>query len=109
MGKRRHEFGDTRHRYVSYHLEATTRYREYFPPEITSDPKNIQRIGPLKSIHVPSSARPAALKPLYILPTYRWSDDLPEDPDGEMGRDDPHALGQRSARLYGASLVPDRG
>jgi hypothetical protein len=78
-----HEFGDTRHRYVSYHLEATTRYREYFPPEITSDPKNIQRIGPLKSIHVPSSARPAALKPLYILPTYRWSDDLPDDPEAK--------------------------
>ena len=78
---RQHEFGDTRHRYVSYHLEATTRYREYFPPEITRDPKNIQRIGPKKSIHVPSSARPAALKPLYILPTYRWSDDLPDDPE----------------------------
>ncbi len=80
---RHHEFGDTRHRLVRYHLEATTRYREYFPPEITSDPKNIQRIGPVKSIHVPSSARPAALKPLYILPTYRWSDDLPEDPELE--------------------------
>lgn len=77
----RHEFGDTRHRYVSYHLEATTRYREYFPPEITSDPKNIQRIGPVKSIHVPNSARPPALKPLYILPTYRWSDDLPKNPN----------------------------
>ena len=75
-----HEFGDTRHRYVGYHLEATTRYREYFPPEITSDPKNIQRIGPVNSIHIPSSARPPALKPLYILPTYRWSDDLPKDP-----------------------------
>jgi hypothetical protein len=78
---KRHEFGDTRHRYVSYHLEATTRYREYFPPEITSDPKNIQRIGPLQAIHVPSSVRPPALKPLYILPTYRWVDDLPREPE----------------------------
>jgi hypothetical protein len=76
----RHEFGDTRHRWVSYHLEATTRYREYFPPEITSDPKNIQRIGPLKTINVPSSVRPPALKPQYILPTYRWTDDLPREP-----------------------------
>jgi hypothetical protein len=80
---RRHEFGDTRHRYVSYHLEATTRYREYFPPEITADPKNIQRIGPKRAIHVPSSARPPALKPLYILPTYRWKDDLPQEPEAK--------------------------
>ena len=79
----RHEFGDTRHRWVGYHLEATTRYREYFPPEITSDPKNIQRIGPVKTINVPSSARPLALKPLYILPTYRWSDDLPKEPEAK--------------------------
>jgi hypothetical protein len=78
---RRHEFGDTRHRWVNYHLEATSRYREYFPPEITGDPKNIQRIGPVKKINVPSSARPAALKPQYILPTYRWEDDLPEEPE----------------------------
>jgi hypothetical protein len=77
----RHEFGDTRHRWVGYHLEATSRYREYFPPEITSDPKNIQRIGPVKKINVPSSARPAALKPLYILPTYHWEDDLPKEPE----------------------------
>ena len=30
----RHELGDTRHRRVSYHAVATTRFREYFPPEI---------------------------------------------------------------------------
>ncbi len=77
---KKHEFGDTRHRYVGYHLEATTRYREYFPPEITSNPANIQRVGPVKSIHVPSSLRPPVLKPLYVLPTYRWEDDLPADP-----------------------------
>jgi hypothetical protein len=30
----RHEFGDTRFRFVRYHLHATTRFREYLPPKV---------------------------------------------------------------------------
>lgn len=78
---KRHEFGDTRHRMVDYHLVGTTRFREYFPPQITADPTNITRLGPVKQVSVPNSARPAAPKLVYVLPTYRWRDD----------RDDPEA------------------
>ncbi|MCK4297706.1 MAG: hypothetical protein KAX28_13755, partial [Candidatus Marinimicrobia bacterium] len=31
----RHEFGDTKYRYVKYYLQGTTRFREYFHPVIT--------------------------------------------------------------------------
>jgi hypothetical protein len=34
-GSHRHEFGDTKYRYVKYYLQGTTRFREYFHPVIT--------------------------------------------------------------------------
>jgi hypothetical protein len=68
----RHDFGDTKHRTVRYTATATTRFREYFPPEITADPANITRTGTVREIEVPSSARPAAPKVLYAVPTFRW-------------------------------------
>ncbi len=44
----RHDFGDTKHRTVRYTPVATTRFREYFPPEITADLVNITRTGPAR-------------------------------------------------------------
>lgn len=76
--RNQHEFGDTRHRLVDYHLVGTSRFREYFPLEITGDEKNITRSGPKFQVRVPNSARPAAPKLLYILPTYRWTDSRSE-------------------------------
>jgi len=70
----KHEFGDTRHRAVGYHLVGTTRFREYFPVEITREEANITRIGPKHQVLMPSSARPAAPSPLYILPTFSWKE-----------------------------------
>lgn len=67
-----HEFGDTKHRWVDYRLTGTTRFREYFPPEITSDPKKIARTGDSVRVNVLSSARPEAPKVLYIVPSFRW-------------------------------------
>ncbi len=75
--RRKHEFGDTHYRSVNYHLAGTTRFREYFPPEITADEANITRRGPLFNLGVPNSARPKAPKLLYILPTFRWEEVLP--------------------------------
>ncbi|HEV7842537.1 MAG TPA: hypothetical protein VGO69_02520, partial [Pyrinomonadaceae bacterium] len=69
-----HEFGDTRYRSVQYHLLGTTRFREYFPPEITSDPRQITRSGPVREIPVKNSARPAAPKVLYIVPSFKWDE-----------------------------------
>jgi hypothetical protein len=68
----RHEFGDTKHRWVKYHAVATTRYREYFPT-IAQTPSLIQLAGPeLAAVNVPSSARPVPPRILYILPTFQW-------------------------------------
>ncbi|MGI3227155.1 hypothetical protein ACRJ4B_28360 [Streptomyces sp. GTA36] len=43
---RAHEFGDTRHRNLTYTPVAMTRFREYFHPSITGDPKLVTRTGP---------------------------------------------------------------
>jgi hypothetical protein len=69
----RHEFGDTKHRSVSYQCIATTRFREYFPPEIVNDPAQITRTGPASQIDSPSTARPAAPIVLYTIPMFEWS------------------------------------
>ena len=75
----RHDFGDTKHRTVRYTPVATTRFREYFPSEITTDLANITRTGQAREIEVPSSARPATPKVLYIVPTFRWQVEPGED------------------------------
>src|SRR5205085_7403764 len=71
----RHEFRDTRHRDVTYRATATTRFREYFPPEITDQPDLITHVGPDRRLDVPSSRRPDPPEILYVVPTFRWTDD----------------------------------
>jgi hypothetical protein len=68
----KHEFHDTKHRTVTYTAVATTRFREYFPNAITSDPANITRRSQPVTISIPSSSRPPAPKPLYVIPTFGW-------------------------------------
>jgi hypothetical protein len=70
----RHEFGDTKHRLVSYSSVATTRYREYFPREITDVAELITHAGPATEVHVRSSRRPDPPEVLYTLPTFRWEE-----------------------------------
>jgi hypothetical protein len=74
----RHEFGDTRYRRVSYRAVATSRHREYFPPEVTGDPDMITVVAGAAIRDVPSSARPAAPMVRYAVPTTRW--ERPADP-----------------------------
>lgn len=83
----RHELGDTRHRRVDYRFRASTRFREYFRPELLAadaanrldDGQSV--IGPVLQISVPSSARPAAPIVHSVIPLFRWSDDTePEQP-----------------------------
>ena len=78
----RHEFGDTKHRTVTYHSVATTRFREFLPPPISSVDANIQRVESVvgddgevrpKLVHIiPSSSRPAAPVIDFVIPTFRW-------------------------------------
>lgn len=65
----RHEFHDTRHRMVRYVARATTRFREYFPPD---DAGVFTRLGEDIVVDVPASTRPAAPRPLYAVPTFGW-------------------------------------
>lgn len=69
----RHEFRDTRHRWVHYRATATTRFREYFPPEITDDPTLVTHEGPEVRLDVPSSRRPEPPDVLYVVPTWTWT------------------------------------
>lgn len=76
----RHEFGDTRHRVVTYHARATTRFREYFPPAVIDGVDEageslIVRRGPTVKRHVPSSRRPDPPDIAYVIPTFRWSEE----------------------------------
>lgn len=42
----RHEFGDTRFRFIRYRLRATTRFREYLPPKLFARLDKITQHGP---------------------------------------------------------------
>jgi hypothetical protein len=67
----RHEFGDTRHRVVTYRVVATSRFRDYFDhnnPSLeftrTSDPVQVD---------VPSSAPPLVPELVSVLPAFGWT------------------------------------
>ena len=92
-----HEFGDTRHRRVRYHAVASTRFREYFPPELLSgppgtEPGSVQ--GRTVELAVPSTARPAAPVIHSVLPLFRWSH---SDPNAPLPPDGPGTAEERRA------------
>ena len=68
---------------MRYRLTGTTRFREYFPPEITGDPARITRTGAEFEIDVPNSARPAVPVVPYILPTFEWEQVAERSGEGE--------------------------
>lgn len=88
----RHEFGDTRYRRVRYRAIATTRFREYLPPEIASDESRITRstvdepadeqeaVYESPVVDVPNAARPDSPRLLYVVPAFRWA----EGPEGPI-------------------------
>jgi hypothetical protein len=74
----RHEFGDTKHHLVTYRPVATSRFREFFHPDITADPANIQHAGDEVILSVPNSSRPAPPRIRYIIPTFGWDEQRTE-------------------------------
>jgi hypothetical protein len=68
----KHDFGDSKHRYVNYRPDATTRYRENFPTTVADDPNNILVPGLSTQVNIFSSARPDKPNVLYIVPTFNW-------------------------------------
>ncbi len=82
-----HQFGDTHHRRVDYRFRASTRFREFFHPDLVApdpavpgdDGRSV--VGPVVKVSVPSSARPAAPVVHSVLPLFRWTDGIePEQP-----------------------------
>lgn len=69
----RQDFGDTKHRRVTYKLTATTRYKEFFPKRITDQDANITAVLNLDEI-VPSSAAPSVPEVKDIHPVFGWKD-----------------------------------
>ncbi len=99
----RHDFGDTKFRLVRYQIEATTRFREYLPESLYTQPPLVTRTGPeaLESqalvggdddlgapvlfnvagatpngTRVANTAAPEVPRIVYAVPTFRWNQDL---------------------------------
>jgi hypothetical protein len=79
----RHEFGDTRYRDVTYELIAASRFREYFDPQ--TGPFTAETALP-RSTPVLSSARPAAARIAFTVPTFGWEGADPEPDWAEWER-----------------------
>jgi hypothetical protein len=65
----RHLFNDTKRHVVTYTAIATSRFREYFPPEPKLD---FTRSSDAVTVDVPASARPLAPDVVYVVPTFGW-------------------------------------
>ncbi len=109
--KVRHEFRDTKHRLVTYQARATTRFREYFPPEITNDPNLITHLGPTTApVSIPSSRRPDPPDVRYVIPTFRWVDDVyPGLPAGTSIEEVEPTIARALDGVRGARRILDRG
>ncbi|MGD8863424.1 MAG: hypothetical protein PVI30_25645 [Myxococcales bacterium] len=98
-----HEFGDTQHHDVVYQAIATTRFREYFPPSLWKDKRNIERPelvfgeadeddpgAPLPLDKAPTvvlnTARPAKPQVRYVVPTMRFEEGSDGDRLTRTGR-----------------------
>lgn len=78
-----HQLGDTRHRVIDYRMRATTRWREFFPPEIAPTPADLSVVGEPRTVRVPSTARPARPQVRDVLPLFHWEEQT--EPDQPFG------------------------
>lgn len=68
----RQEFGDTRRRKVTYTVDATSRFRDYFGRVLAVDPKACTVSGVLDTSDIPSGTRPPAPDIRNIVPAFGW-------------------------------------
>jgi hypothetical protein len=66
----RHLLNDTKHHVVTYTATASSRYREYFDPNL--DASAFTRTSDSVVVDVPASARPLAPDVVYVVPTFGW-------------------------------------
>jgi hypothetical protein len=73
-----HEFGDTRHRDVTYTLTAIGRFRPFFKPEeVAADPAAFAERRTLAlPVSIPNTARPAAPVVLATRPAFAWEESV---------------------------------
>jgi hypothetical protein len=76
----RHEFGDTKARRISYQFRATTRFREYFPPQLLSTPESQSRLGNAVEVVILNTVEPPVPEVDSVIPMFRW------DEDGDPGQ-----------------------
>ncbi len=93
-----HQMGDTHHRVVDYRVRATTRYKEYFAPQVLPTVDDVSVVSEPRTISVPSSARPPKAVVRDVLPLFRWEE--------ETEPDQPFAL--RRTRRSGLRIYLDR-
>ncbi len=85
-----HPLPDTRHHLVRYRFRASTRFREYFAPELLApDPANPLDDGQSVVseelvLSLPSTVRPDAPAVHSVLPLFRWEET--EEPEQPFGR-----------------------
>ena len=66
----RHLLNDTKHHVVAYTATASSRYREYFDPNLKA--ADFTRTSEPVVVDVPASARPLAPDVVYVVPTFGW-------------------------------------
>jgi len=72
-GALKHKFGDSKHRYVDYQPEGTTRYSEQFEKLAKAEGLEFSRDGEwLERVNILSSDRPKAPLLDYVIPTFEW-------------------------------------
>ncbi len=69
-----HDFGDTRHREVTYQAVGLSRFVEFYPASLTSEPDKLTRSSRPITLHVPSTAAPASVDVAYVIPTFGRKD-----------------------------------
>jgi len=107
-----HQWGDTKHRRVTYRFRAATRFREYFDPTSLVaapipagvDPSTLPAddgqsvVGPAVEVSIPSSANPVAPIVHSVLPLFRW----------ETGTEPEQPVGVRRSRRAGIRIYLER-
>ncbi|WP_345800091.1 hypothetical protein AAIB33_11475 [Microbacterium sp. AZCO] len=72
----RHEFADTKHRRVTYHATAVSRFRRYFDADEPAEAFIAD--ATLAEVRIPSSVRPPRPLVRAVTPAFRWTGtDLP--------------------------------
>ncbi|MBL9006338.1 MAG: hypothetical protein JNJ46_18935 [Myxococcales bacterium] len=68
-----HALGDTRHRRIRYTFRGTTRFKEYFAPDVyANDTPYVD--SEAKEVSVPASTPPATPEVLQVMPLFRWEE-----------------------------------